>query len=81
MLDAVLELVPEARVFRWKSLASGVPVPLGEGAEVEVTLGITPRVPHVFQANYPILDEATAALDTAAQLLSAHIAAAEGVTA
>jgi epsilon-lactone hydrolase len=50
-------------------------------AEVEVTLGITPGVPHVFQAYYPILDEATAALDTAGQLLSAHIAAAEGVTA
>jgi hypothetical protein len=27
-------------------------------ADVEVTLDITPRVPHVFQAYYPILDEA-----------------------
>ena len=38
----------------------------------EVTLDITPRVPHVFQAYYPILDEAAAALDRAGQLLSAH---------
>jgi len=30
-------------------------------------------VPHVFQAYYPILDEATAALDRAGQLLSAHL--------
>jgi monoterpene epsilon-lactone hydrolase len=39
-------------------------------ADVEVTLDITPRVPHVFQAYYPILDEAGAALDRAGQLLS-----------
>jgi len=45
-------------------------------ADVEVTLDITPRVPHVFQAYYPILDEAAAALDRAGQLLSAHLAAA-----
>jgi epsilon-lactone hydrolase len=51
-------------------------------ADVEVTLDITPRVPHVFQSFYPILDEAAAALDRAAQLLSAHLAAgAERVTA
>ena len=50
-------------------------------ADVEVTLDITPGVPHVFQAYYPILDEATAALDRAGQLLSAHLAAAERVTA
>ncbi len=50
-------------------------------ADVEVTLDITPRVPHVFQAFYPILDEAAAALDRAGQLLSAHLAAAERVTA
>ena len=50
-------------------------------ADVEVTLDITPRVPHVFQAYYPILDEAAAALDRAGQLLSAHLAAAERVTA
>ena len=43
-------------------------------ADVEVTLDITPRVPHVFQAYYPILDEAAAALDRAGQLLSAHLA-------
>jgi monoterpene epsilon-lactone hydrolase len=50
-------------------------------ADVEVTLDITPRVPHVFQAFYPILDEAAAALDRAGQLLSAHLAGAERVTA
>jgi monoterpene epsilon-lactone hydrolase len=42
-------------------------------ADVEVTLDITPPVPHVFQAYYPILDEAAAALDRAGQLLSAHL--------
>ena len=50
-------------------------------ADVEVTLDITPGVPHVFQAYYPILDEAAAALDRAGQLLSTHLAAAEHVTA
>ena len=50
-------------------------------ADVEVTLDITPRVPHVFQAYYPILDEAAAALDRAGQLLSAHLAGAERVAA
>jgi len=45
-------------------------------ADVEVTLDITPRVPHVFQAYYTILDEAGAALDRAGQLLSAHLAGA-----
>ena len=45
-------------------------------ADVEVTLDITPRVPHVFQAYYAILDEAAAALDRAGQLLSVHLAAA-----
>ncbi len=50
-------------------------------ADVEVTLDITPGVPHVFQAYYPILDEATAALDRAGQLLSAHLAGAQRVTA
>ena len=39
-------------------------------ADVEVTLDITPRVPHVFQAYSAILDEAAAALDRAGQLLS-----------
>ena len=46
-------------------------------ADVEVTLDITPGVPHVFQAYHPILDEAAAALDRAGQLLSAHLADAE----
>jgi epsilon-lactone hydrolase len=50
-------------------------------ADVAVTLDITPQVPHVFQAYYPILDEAAAALDRAGQLLSAHLASAERVTA
>jgi epsilon-lactone hydrolase len=50
-------------------------------ADVEVTLDITPGVPHVFQAYYPILDEAAAALDRAGELLSAHLASAERVTA
>ncbi|MFY9775915.1 MAG: alpha/beta hydrolase [Trebonia sp.] len=50
-------------------------------ADVEVTLDVTPGVPHVFQAYYPILDEAAAALDRAGQLLSAHLASAERVTA
>ncbi len=49
-------------------------------ADVEVTLDITPRVPHVFQTFYPILDEAAAALDRAGRFLSAHLAAAERVT-
>jgi epsilon-lactone hydrolase len=49
-------------------------------ADVQVTLDITPGVPHVFQAYYPILDEATAALDRAGQLLSAHLAVTERVT-
>jgi monoterpene epsilon-lactone hydrolase len=50
-------------------------------ADVQVTLDITPGVPHVFQAYAPILDEAAAALDRAGQFLSAHLTAAEHVTA
>ena len=50
-------------------------------ADVQVTLDITPGVPHVFQAYYPILDQAAAALDRAGQLLSAHLTSAERVTA
>jgi monoterpene epsilon-lactone hydrolase len=50
-------------------------------ADVQVTLDITHAVPHVFQAYYPILDEATTALDRAGQLLSAHLADAARVTA
>jgi acetyl esterase/lipase len=46
-------------------------------ADVEVTLDITPGVPHVFQAYHPILDEATAALDRAGQFLSTHLAVTE----
>ena len=51
------------------------------GADVEVTLEITPGVPHVFQAYSGLLDEAGAALDRAGQLLSAHLAGAERVSA
>jgi acetyl esterase/lipase len=50
-------------------------------ADVEVTLDITPGVPHVFQAYYPILDEAATALDRAGELLSAHLARAQHATA
>jgi monoterpene epsilon-lactone hydrolase len=50
-------------------------------ADVEVTLDITPGVPHVFQAYYPILDEAAAALDRAGQLLTAHLTGAQQGTA
>ena len=49
-------------------------------ADVQVTLDVTPGVPHVFQAYYLMLDEAAAALDRAGQLLSAHLASAERVT-
>jgi monoterpene epsilon-lactone hydrolase len=50
-------------------------------ADVQVTLDITPAVPHVFQTFYPILDEAVAALDRAGQFLSAHLTAAAHATA
>src|SRR6185312_1292804 len=46
-------------------------------ADVEVTLDITPGVPHVFQAYHAILDEAAAALDRAGQLLSAHLSGSQ----
>ena len=49
-------------------------------ADVEVTLDITPGVPHVFQAYHQILDEAAAALDRAGRFLSAQLAVAEPVT-
>jgi monoterpene epsilon-lactone hydrolase len=42
-------------------------------ADVEVTLEITPGVPHVFQAYHGILDEGTAALDRAGTFLSARL--------
>jgi monoterpene epsilon-lactone hydrolase len=50
-------------------------------ADVQVTLDITPGVPHVFQAYSAILDEGGAALDRAGQFLSAHLASAERVAA
>ena len=49
-------------------------------ADVEVTLDITPKVPHVFQTFHTVIDEATAALDRAGRLLSAYLAMAERVT-
>jgi acetyl esterase/lipase len=49
-------------------------------ADVEVTLDITPGVPHVFQSYHPILDEAAAALDRAGQFLSVQLAGAERLT-
>ena len=49
-------------------------------ADVEVTLDITPLVPHVFQAYHAILDEGASALDRAGQLLSAHLAGTERAT-
>jgi len=48
-------------------------------ADVAVTLDITPGVPHVFQAYHALLDEASAALDRAGQLLSTHLDGAERV--
>ena len=45
-------------------------------ADVEVTLDITPGVPHVFQAYHAILDEGAAALDRAGRFLSAQLAGA-----
>ena len=48
-------------------------------ADVEVTLDITPGVPHVFQTFYRLLDEATAALDRAGQLLTARLTSAQRI--
>jgi acetyl esterase/lipase len=50
-------------------------------ADVAVSLDLTPKVPHVFQNFYPVLDEAADALDRAGQLLTAHLASAARVTA
>ena len=50
-------------------------------ADVEVTLDITPGVPHVFQAYHAMLHEAGAALDRAGQRLAACLASAERVAA
>jgi hypothetical protein len=41
--------------------------------DVAVTLDLTPKVPHVFQNFYPILDEAADALDRAGKVLTAHL--------
>ncbi|MGW3285293.1 alpha/beta hydrolase [Streptomyces sp. NPDC001002] len=45
-------------------------------ADVEVTLEVTPGVPHVFQAYGPLLDEATVALDSAGRFLTARLTGA-----
>ncbi|HEX6713779.1 MAG TPA: alpha/beta hydrolase [Thermoleophilaceae bacterium] len=50
-------------------------------ADVDVTLDVTPGVPHVFQAYHALLDEGAAALDRAGLLLSAQLAGAERVSA
>jgi hypothetical protein len=50
-------------------------------ADVEVTLDITPGVPHAFQAYHAILDEGAAALERTGQFLSAYLASAERVAA
>ena len=50
-------------------------------ADVAVTLDLIPKVPHVFQNFYPVLDEAADALDRAGQLLTAHFASAARETA
>ena len=49
-------------------------------ADVEVTLEVTPRVPHVFQAYQPLLDEAAVALDRAGEFLSARLARTDSDT-
>ncbi|MGW7425617.1 alpha/beta hydrolase [Streptomyces sp. NPDC054813] len=49
-------------------------------ADVEVTLDITPGVPHVFQSFGPLLDEAEAALDRAGLFLSARLTPTDHVT-
>ncbi len=67
---------PSDIAFAGESAGGGLAI-----ADVEVTLDITPGVPHVFQAFYPVLDEAAAALDRAGQLLPAHLAGAELLTA
>lgn len=46
-------------------------------ADVEVTLDITPGVPHVFQAYHAMLNEAATALDRAGARLAAHLDAAK----
>jgi len=43
-------------------------------SDVPVTLEVTPRVPHVFQAYAGLLDEAGAALDRASDFLNAQLA-------
>ncbi|MFJ6086928.1 alpha/beta hydrolase [Streptomyces sp. NPDC092369] len=45
-------------------------------ADVDVTLEVTPGAPHVFQAYGPLLDEATAALDSAGRFLTARLTGA-----
>ena len=49
-------------------------------ADVQVTLDITPGVPHVFQAYAPILDEGATALDRAGQFLTTHLTSTQPAT-
>ncbi|SHL28125.1 alpha/beta hydrolase [Actinacidiphila paucisporea] len=44
--------------------------------DVDVTLDVSPGLPHVFQHHYGRLDEADAALDRAARFLTTHLTAA-----
>ena len=46
-------------------------------ADVAVQLDVTPRVPHVFQASAPELDEANAALARTGAFLRTHLQLAE----
>ena len=50
-------------------------------ADAEVTLGITPAVPHLFQTFHPLLDQAAAALDQAGQFLTTHLTSTERISA
>ena len=79
-LSGLPPLIIQAGIARGSPRRRDPPRRLAATADVEVTLDITPRVPHVFQAYHPILEEAVEALDRAGQLLSAHLAGAERVT-
>ena len=47
--------------------------------DVQVTLQVTPEVPHVFQAFAPILDEGKAALRNGGAFVRSHLEATEGL--
>jgi len=50
-------------------------------ADVDVSLDVTPGVPHVFQAFHAVLDEGVAALDRAGRLLLGHLTTSEPLPA